>query len=91
MSTVYQDFILMLQPISSHPKAIWYRSAQPIPWPEARDRIIATGATRGFQIGGHGEGKYMISVDSREIDLYRRAGKKPVLLRKKRPSHARTR
>lgn len=83
---LYQDFVLMLQPVSSDPKHVWYQSDVPIEWTEARDRIIATGVTIGYRIGGYGPGKYMISVDPREIDLHRRAQREPVRL-PARPSH----
>ena len=77
---LYQDFVLMLQPISSDPKAVWYRSEEPIEWTDARDRITAAGATQGYQIGGYGKGRFMISVDPREVELHRRAGREPVRL-----------
>jgi hypothetical protein len=85
----YQDFVLMLQPISHDPKAVWYRSEEPIEWTDARDRIAATGATLGYQIGGHGKGRFMISVDPREVELHRRSGRKAVQLHPEPPTTVR--
>jgi hypothetical protein len=84
---MYRDFLLMLQPISGDPKAIWYQSDEPVEWTEARDRIVASGATQGYRIGGYGAGQYMISVDPREIALHRRAKREPVRLPAPHPSH----
>ncbi len=77
----YTDFVLIIQGmVVDGCRTVWFQSAKPITWPEARDRIIRDGHTAGFPGAGWGKGQWMLSVDPADIDLQRRNNRQPVPL-----------
>lgn len=61
---MYTRFILILAGMTHESRSIGYETETPITWAEARDRLIAAGATEGFVPGGWGPGQFMLSIDT---------------------------
>lgn len=71
---LYQDFIF--KPETGDWR--WFRAAAPIPWTEARDRLISVGIGLRESLGlrGHPQ-KWMLSVSTDDLDLLHRSGLTP--------------
>lgn len=65
MLTLYQNFMLKdhSETFPNGCRYTWFRSATPISWDEARERIMRHPLAPKGSPGGYGPGQWMLSVD----------------------------